>query len=169
MSRSSISKLLVWAAAISGACSILFAGLAVQRGGLPYNSEGNYFDGVFNYHEQSVLAYGSVAAISFVVTAVLVAVALRLTSGPALERIWNALVTLVHLCLSALFGWAFYARYWKWRECIEQAASSCITPEGDSLIEGGAFWLIPSLLFAAAAIRRIWRSRSARYLAESSR
>jgi hypothetical protein len=161
MNRSMISKLLVWLAAVPAASSVLFASLAIQRSGLPYNSEGSYFDGVVNYHEQSVLAFGILAGISIVATAVLVAAARSLHRGPTSEPMGHALFSLAHVCLSAFFGWAFYVRYWKWRECIEQAASSCITPEGDSLIEGGSFWLIPSVLFAVAAVRRMWRWRAA--------
>lgn len=89
------------------------------------------------------------------------AAARSLHRGPTSEPMGHALFSLAHVCLSAFFGWAFYVRYWKWRECIEQAASSCITPEGDSLIEGGSFWLIPSVLFAVAAVRRMWRWRAA--------
>ena len=31
------------------------------------------------------------------------------------------------LALSAIFGWLFYVRYWKWRDCIREALSSCVT------------------------------------------
>jgi hypothetical protein len=56
---------------------------------------------------------------------------------------------LMNLCLflSAFFFYVFYVRYWKWRDCIEAARSSCITPEGDSLIGAGAFWIVPAVLF----------------------
>lgn len=57
---------------------------------------------------------------------------------------------------SALFFWLFYVRYWKHRDCIAAAKSSCVTPEGDNLIPAGAFWVVPAflfLLFALAALR----------------
>jgi hypothetical protein len=64
---------------------------------------------------------------------------------------------------SAFFGWAFYVRYWKWRKCIAESLSSCVTPEGDNLISGGAFWIVPAVLLAilgSIAMARWARSRS---------
>jgi hypothetical protein len=57
-----------------------------------------------------------------------------------------------NLATSLCFFYLFYIRYWKWRDCIEQAASSCITPDGDSLISGGAFWIVPALFFLLIAL-----------------
>jgi hypothetical protein len=57
------------------------------------------------------------------------------------------------MILAAGFGWLFYVRYWKWRDCIAAALSSCVTPEGDNLISGGMIWGLPALLFLAAALR----------------
>ena len=75
----------------------------------------------------------------------------------------HAIVGVTYLGLSGLFAWIFYVRYWKWRECIEQAMSSCITPDGTNLIGGGRFWIIPAVLFAIAFVRRIlrWHARQA--------
>ena len=56
-----------------------------------------------------------------------------------------------------LFGWLFYTRFWKWRDCIAEAASSCVTPDGDNVIGAGALWIIPAgicLLFALLALLR---------------
>ena len=39
--------------------------MAWQRAGLPYNEEGQYFDGLVNYHQQSVLAYAVMAVVAF--------------------------------------------------------------------------------------------------------
>lgn len=72
MNRSSISKLLAWLAVAPGVTGVLFALLAVERGTLPYNSEGNYFDGVVNYHEQSVVVFAILACVSLAVTVALV-------------------------------------------------------------------------------------------------
>lgn len=52
-------------AALFAGVGLIFFTLAVQRSTLPYNSEGNYFDGVVNYHEQSVVGYGVLALASF--------------------------------------------------------------------------------------------------------
>ena len=59
------------------------------------------------------------------------------------------------LVLSALFGWLFYIRYWKWRDCIAEALSSCITPEGDNLTSGGMLWGLFAFVLAAAALRLV--------------
>ena len=69
MSQSLTSKLLSWftalLAALLAGVGLIFLILAVQRSTLPYNSEGNYFDGVVDYHEHSVVVYGFMAGASF--------------------------------------------------------------------------------------------------------
>lgn len=57
------------------------------------------------------------------------------------------------LALAALSGWLFNARYWKWRDCIREAASSCITPDGANLTSGGLLWGFFAAVLAAAALR----------------
>ena len=56
------------------------------------------------------------------------------------------------LFISSFFFYLFYVRYWKWRECIEAASSSCITPDGDILIGGGAVWIVPAIVFLLVSI-----------------
>jgi hypothetical protein len=63
----------------------------------------------------------------------------------------------VYLALSGLFGWLFYVRYWKWRDCIHEALSSCVTPDGESLIAGGMLWGALAAVLAAAALRQMLR------------
>ena len=53
----------------------------------------------------------------------------------------------------------FLTRYWFYRDCIEAAASSCITPDGANLIEGGALWIVPCAGFALAALLMLPRRR----------
>jgi hypothetical protein len=65
MSQSLSSKLLSWLAALFSGVGLIFLTLAVRRSTLPYNSEGNYFDGVVNYHEHMVVGYGVMAGASF--------------------------------------------------------------------------------------------------------
>src|SRR5262245_38361002 len=60
-------------------------------------------------------------------------------------------VAAINFTISAFFAWLFYARYWKWRDCIREAMSSCITPDGANLIGGGAMWALPAAGFAVAA------------------
>jgi len=56
------------------------------------------------------------------------------------------------LALAILFSWLFYIRYWKWYDCIDEALSSCVTPDGDNLTAGGMLWGILAICFAAAAL-----------------
>ena len=76
-----------------------------------------------------------------------------------------------YLVLAGMFAWLFYVRYWKWRECIEAAMSSCITPDGDNLIGGGRFWLLFSLGFAVASVRRAvrWHKAQQRVAADRAK
>ena len=62
------------------------------------------------------------------------------------------LPVLILAALSGFFAWLFYERYWKWRDCIHEALSSCITPEGDNVIAGGAMWSVPAGLFLILAL-----------------
>ena len=63
----------------------------------------------------------------------------------------------LHLALAGFFAWAFYVRYWRWRECIDEASSSCVTPDGDNLTAGGAFWLLPACIFLILSARNGYR------------
>lgn len=85
MSQSITSKLLSWFAAFLAVSlvgvGLLFLTLAIQRGRLPYNSEGNYFDGVVNYHESSVFGYGVLAVVSFIAALVLFGIRLFVHSS----------------------------------------------------------------------------------------
>ena len=63
----------------------------------------------------------------------------------------------VHAIFAAGFGWLFYVRYWKWRDCIAAALSSCLTPDGDNLTTGGMIWGLVAMAFAAAALHSALR------------
>lgn len=65
----------------------------------------------------------------------------------------------VLILFAGLFFWLFYIRYWKYRECIAAAKSSCVTPEGDNLISAGAFWIVPAFTFVFFALWAL-RNRS---------
>lgn len=54
--------------------------------------------------------------------------------------------------VGAFFWLAFYFRYWKWHEEIDQAKSSYITPEGDNLTMGGIFWAFPAISLTIAGL-----------------
>jgi hypothetical protein len=49
---------------LSGVLGGVLAVVAWQRAGLPYNEEGHYFDGLVNYHQQSVMAYAVLAGVA---------------------------------------------------------------------------------------------------------
>lgn len=61
------------------------------------------------------------------------------------------LCSIFNLIISLGFFYLFYIRYWKWRDCINRALSSCLTPDGDSLISGGMFWGVPALFLLLLA------------------
>lgn len=61
--------------------------------------------------------------------------------------------------LAGVFAQPFYERYWKWRDCIREAVSSCVTPEGDTLIGGGAMWSVFAGLFLILAAAWAWNVR----------
>lgn len=68
-------------AVLVAAVGLLFSVVSIWRNTLPYNSEGNYFDGEANYHEQSVLAYALLAGVSFLVALVLFGIRILLKRG----------------------------------------------------------------------------------------
>ncbi|MCP2936866.1 hypothetical protein NK983_29685, partial [Salmonella enterica subsp. enterica serovar Typhimurium] len=58
------SALFMICTGLSVLCVVLGCALAVvawQRAGLPYNEQGHYFNGLVNYHQQSVLGYALAA------------------------------------------------------------------------------------------------------------
>lgn len=61
--------------------------------------------------------------------------------------------------LTLFFAWLWYERYWKWRDCIEAAESSCVLPDGDSLTGGGMAWGLFAVLFALAGVVSFFLSR----------
>lgn len=65
------------------------------------------------------------------------------------DRLLVWLLALLLLALGGFFVCLFYVRYWRWRECIEAALSSCLTPHGDNLTQGGMMWAVPALVFLA--------------------
>ena len=67
--------------------------------------------------------------------------------------------SLLMLIVAWGFLWLFLTRYWFYRDCIEAAASSCITPDGVNLTEGGAFWILFAIGFAVLALVKWPRRR----------
>jgi hypothetical protein len=53
---------------------------------------------------------------------------------------------------AGFFSYVFYTRYWIWRDCIAASQSSCLTPDGSNVTDGGMVWGVIALGFAAAAL-----------------
>ena len=60
--------------------------------------------------------------------------------------------------LTLFFGWLFYVRYWKYRDCIDAAESSCVLLDGDNLTNGGVVWGLAAAVFALTALVSWWFS-----------
>lgn len=54
--------------------------------------------------------------------------------------------------LAVSSAYLFLTRYWLYRDCIEVALSSCITPDGDNLTAGGMVWGGFALVFLALTL-----------------
>jgi hypothetical protein len=61
-----------------------------------------------------------------------------------------------------LFAWLYYERYWKWRDCIAVAESSCVLDNGDNLTGGGFVWGLFAMVCAVIALVCWLISRSRR-------
>jgi cell division protein FtsX len=55
--------------------------------------------------------------------------------------------------LAAFFWYAFYIRYWEWRDCISQVETSCTEPGAWNATAAGQLWAIPAILFSVLAIK----------------
>ena len=77
MKRSTLFMAFTGLSAGFGGLGCVLAVVAWQRAGLPYNEEGHYFDGLVNYHQQSVLAYAVMAVVAFLLALGLAWVARR--------------------------------------------------------------------------------------------
>jgi hypothetical protein len=71
MQRRRISRWPVWAlGALAVAAAVpaaLFTVFAVAKARLPYNEEGNHFDGLVVHHEGAAMVYGALAVVLWVV------------------------------------------------------------------------------------------------------
>ena len=74
------SALFMVCTGLSAGAAVLGGVLAVvawRRAGLPYNEEGHYFDGLVNYHQQSVLVYAVLASAALLLALGLARLALK--------------------------------------------------------------------------------------------
>ena len=77
MRRSTRFMLCASLSAMSAALACVLAAVASQRAGLPYSEEGHYFDGLVNYHQQSVLVYTMLAGAALLLALGLAGLALK--------------------------------------------------------------------------------------------
>lgn len=77
MRRSTLFMVCAGLSAGSGVLACVLAVVAWRRAGLPYNEEGHYFDGLVNYHQQSVLAYAVLAIVALLLALGLAWVAIK--------------------------------------------------------------------------------------------
>lgn len=59
---------------------------------------------------------------------------------------------IIFVLFAGFFGYVFYTRYWIWRDCIAASQSSCVTPDGSNVTDGGMVWGVIALGFLAAAL-----------------
>ncbi len=69
-----------------------------------------------------------------------------------LSMVGQSIKIAIYFSLSAFFGFAFYVRYWSYRECIQAVKSSCATEGGANLISGGMLWVVPCFIFLVLSI-----------------
>ena len=62
------------------------------------------------------------------------------------------IATIVFALAASFFTYVFYVRYWIWRDCIAVSQSSCLTPDGSNVTDGGMVWGVIALGFAAATV-----------------
>jgi hypothetical protein len=77
MRRSALFMVCTGLSVLSAVLGGVLAVVAWQRAGLPYNEEGHYFDGLVNYHQQSVLVYAVMAIIALLLALGLAWAAIR--------------------------------------------------------------------------------------------
>jgi hypothetical protein len=69
------------------------------------------------------------------------------------------LLPVVSLALSGLFSWAFYTRYWIWRDCFNELGR-CYDPVGQVVLleQSGLIWGSMTAIALAATVV-LWRRR----------
>ena len=77
MRRSALFMVCTGLSVLSAVLGGVLAVVAWQRAGLPYNEEGHYFDGLVNYHQQSVLVYVVMAIVALLLALGLAWAAIR--------------------------------------------------------------------------------------------
>jgi hypothetical protein len=65
-------------------------------------------------------------------------------------------VSLLWLSFTALFAFAFYERFWIWRNCFNELGRCYDSEAGVMVEQAGAIWGIPTLIFALLFLRSLW-------------
>lgn len=72
-------------------------------------------------------------------------------------RLKSTIGLIIFSSLAGFFWWLFYERYYRYKDCIETAASSCLNAQGDNLIGAGMVWALPAFIFSGIAVYYLWR------------
>ena len=73
------------------------------------------------------------------------------------DSLWAILKCATGFGLAAFFAYAFYVRYWKWRECIAVVETSCTEPGAGNATDGGRIWSVFAVGFFIWAL--VWAVR----------
>lgn len=77
-------------------------------------------------------------------------------------KIWiRKMIVVVSLGLSAVFGFAYYVQYFKWRECFNDLGRCYDGESGVVYLEqSGIVWLSLAVLMAGFGFYQLWRLRA---------
>lgn len=69
-------------------------------------------------------------------------------------------MAVAYLGLAALFGYLAWLRYFRWADCFNELGR-CYSPDdsGEVYTTGGLGWMLPAIVFAVLAVRRLVRAR----------
>jgi hypothetical protein len=67
-------------------------------------------------------------------------------------RIVCNLLAACTLCFAALFGWAFYERFWRWRDCFNELGR-CYDPVSRTVMtDAGFVWGLMAVIALGLAV-----------------
>ncbi|RBP37640.1 hypothetical protein DES53_11322 [Roseimicrobium gellanilyticum] len=73
------------------------------------------------------------------------------------KRIGHLVFAAIYLGAAGFFAYAFYDRFWKWRDELSQVSTSFTTPDGANVSSSGMIWILPAGIFAILGFLRIAR------------
>jgi energy-converting hydrogenase Eha subunit H len=67
-------------------------------------------------------------------------------------RIVCSLLAAGALCFAALFGWAFYERYWRWRDCFNELGRCYDSVSQTVMTDAGFVWGLMAVVALGLAL-----------------